>query len=129
MNFECFIPGPVKAQDRPRAYRAGNIIKFYDTTEVKDYKAFAKTVVAANKPPGLFTQPLVMFVIVNVLKPKSWAKGRQHADTKPDVDNFAKIICDICEGLVYVNDSQVVRLIAEKRLAEKPGVFIEVNTL
>lgn len=52
--------------------------------------------------------------------------------SKPDTDNIAKAVLDALNGLAYVDDSQVARLIVTKRVAdgvEQPRTVVEVVRL
>ena len=60
------------------------------------------------------------------LRPASWRTS------KPDADNVAKSTLDAANGVVFEDDSQVVRLIVEKingAQGEPPGVHLSVFTL
>lgn len=41
--------------------------------------------------------------------------------TRPDIDNLCKYVLDCFNGIVYVDDSQVVSLCADKAYCETPG--------
>ena len=129
MIFRGYIPGPAVEQARPRAARTGMGVRIYDPVKVKNYKAFAKMHLSKYRLKRLLDGPLAMDIEVFIVKPKSWPKRRKHADTKPDLDNFAKCICDILEGLAYTNDSRVVDLHARKLLSDQPGVNVMVREL
>lgn len=45
----------------------------------------------------------------------------------PDVDKLARGVDDALTGMLWRDDAQVVRLVAEKRWSDKPGVFVTVN--
>lgn len=47
--------------------------------------------------------------------------------TKPDLDNVAKVILDALNGIAYHDDSQVSRLLIEKRYAEEPRVEVMIE--
>ena len=58
------------------------------------------------------------------MKGKSLVKSERpmiRKDTKPDIDNVAKIVMDALEGIAYANDGQVSDLIAHKRHAQQGG--------
>lgn len=48
------------------------------------------------------------------------------ATKKSDSDKVLKGIKDGCNGIIWRNDAQVVRIMLEKRYSETPGVRIEV---
>lgn len=60
-------------------------------------------------------------------KRKSW---REHPIVKPDLDKLARAILDSLTGVVYVDDSQVIKLTVEKQYVEAlPTTTIIVENL
>jgi Holliday junction resolvase RusA-like endonuclease len=67
--------------------------------------------------------------------PASWSKRKRAAalegeikpTSRPDIDNFAKAATDGMNGIVYVDDAQIVRLDAQKHYAETPGLLVYVT--
>lgn len=45
----------------------------------------------------------------------------------PDLDNVLKAVKDACNGVVYHDDKQVVRVVMERRRAQKGGAGIDVR--
>lgn len=79
--------------------------------------------------------PLSLVIRAGLPIPKSLNK-RKTADaisgallptTRPDVDNYAKIALDGLNGIVWRDDSQVVRLTALKMYALKPSLEITIS--
>jgi Holliday junction resolvase RusA-like endonuclease len=124
------IPGPPVAQARPRATRIANSVRLYDPANVRDYKNYIKMIASqAMQGKPLIDEPICVSITLVLQKPKSWPKKRVHADTKPDLDNYCKAICDGMEGVVYTNDSRIVDLILRKRLGDKPCCYIGVYSV
>jgi len=48
---------------------------------------------------------------------------------KPDVDNLAYAVTNACKGIVYKDDSQVVRLIAQKMYADDSRIVVKIREL
>lgn len=46
---------------------------------------------------------------------------------KRDLDNFNKIILDVCSGIVWVDDSQIEELILRKTVGKKPQTTIIIG--
>jgi Holliday junction resolvase RusA-like endonuclease len=47
---------------------------------------------------------------------------------KPDSDNIAKVICDALNGVAYGDDTQIVKLVVNKRYtAEEPKVIVYID--
>ncbi|MFN3463478.1 MAG: RusA family crossover junction endodeoxyribonuclease [Terricaulis sp.] len=43
-----------------------------------------------------------------------------------DLDNIAKAVLDGVKGALFFDDSQVARLLVERKIAETEGLFIRV---
>ena len=47
---------------------------------------------------------------------------------RPDVDNLCKAIFDACEKVVFLNDTQIVRIVADKIIcAQGEAAFVAVE--
>lgn len=143
--IEIYIPGDPVEQDRPRAFAQPNgtgfkvnkkgrtvpdvRIRLHDTDRVKVYKETVARIAKTKAPRQLLDGPLELWVAIHIGRKKSWPKKKQWADTKPDLSNFLKLLEDAMEGIIYTNDSRIVRIVTEKRVADKPGVLIKVREL
>lgn len=47
--------------------------------------------------------------------------------TRPDIDNYEKLICDALNGIVYQDDNQIVHSECVKRYSDNPGTIIEAG--
>jgi Holliday junction resolvase RusA-like endonuclease len=129
--IELFIEGEPVAQGRPRAFRRGNMVGFYDPKESKGWKAeIAKAV--KEKTPFPAGIPLILSVKFYLTKPKS--VKRLFPTVKPDIDNFVKAVMDALKD-VWGDDCQVIQLRASKQYANHgvcawrpgPGVWIAIS--
>ena len=123
------VPGHPVAQARPRIVRHGKYAGMANTPECDNYRAYFRSLASQYRPEKLIDRACRLVVRVFVLKPKSWAKNRVHAETKPDLDNFLKMVMDSLDGIIYDNDSRVVTVIALKELSDRPRVEVEVEVL
>lgn len=65
--------------------------------------------------------------------PKTWAQKRKERELgefnprRPDLDNYVKFYCDVFNGLLYEDDSQVVQMNCRKVYSDNPRteVFIK----
>jgi Holliday junction resolvase RusA-like endonuclease len=65
-------------------------------------------------------------LVFNVQRPKSAKRDRP--TTRPDIDNYAKLVLDALNGFVWADDSQVVKIEAVKRYAkESVGTSVRVE--
>lgn len=135
IRFE--IPGEAQAQMRPRATTINGQVRMYDHKKSRNYKSYVQEVAAPHMPDKPIEGPIEMKVTVykGLLKSFNKKKRQEALDgillptSRPDADNLAKSFMDALNGMAYKDDSQIVTLIAEKRYAEEPYVFIEIQTL
>lgn len=86
---------------------------------------------AGRKPLG---GALTAFVEAFLAIPSSWSQKKQaaalagdiHPVSRPDSDNFGKAALDSCNGIVWVDDAQVVMLQVQKKYSDYPRLRISV---
>jgi Holliday junction resolvase RusA-like endonuclease len=130
IRFE--IPGIPVAKGRARVTTIGGHARAYTPAKTVAYEStvalFARQAMGAAEP---IAGPLALSIVATWPIPPSWPKKRREAATfkasKPDADNVAKAIGDACNGIVWVDDSQVVDLRCVKRYGAVPGVVVEVS--
>lgn len=73
---------------------------------------------------------LFVFPIPNAFTKKQRAQIEANEvifkDTKPDFDNLQKLLLDAMQGIVYVNDSRIVKAEAVKIYGKVPRIEVEV---
>jgi Holliday junction resolvase RusA-like endonuclease len=85
----------------------------------------------------LLAGPVELVLHIACAVPASWSKrkqadalaGRIRPTKKPDSSNVLKAIEDGLNGVVWVDDVQVVEHLISKRYAEAPGVAVEIEEL
>jgi len=137
MQITFTVPGVPIAQPRPRATMAhgGKHARIHEVTHVKDattgerrphpIAAFKATVRLACEQvyrDAPLTGPLAAHCVFIFPRSRSliWRKKpmpRIPRQGKPDADNLLKSLCDALNGLLWVDDSQIVRVIVEKWIA------------
>ena len=84
-----------------------------------------------QRPP--LEGPLQVCITVRILKPKSKPKKACWPTSKPDADNYAKLVLDALNGVLWRDDSQVVRLFVEKAYCDvlhpQQGVALQVHAM
>lgn len=97
----------------------------------------------AMRGQGLMTGPLEVSVIAYRSKgmpgkadakpgtkgAQQWADaqaGRIVPQTKPDLDNTIKVL-DALNGVVWLDDAAIVRIVAEKRYSDRPRLEIRIS--
>jgi Holliday junction resolvase RusA-like endonuclease len=137
------IPGEPCAQGRGRAVpfrRADGKLsaRVYDPAKSRNWKATAQAIMAmaANGLPPL-TGPVQVDIVATFACPRSKWRTRQPRPaewktSRPDLDNVVKAVKDAAKGVLWIDDSQVARLRAEKitgAQGQAPGVSFCVSSL
>jgi Holliday junction resolvase RusA-like endonuclease len=73
--------------------------------------------------------PLAIKMWFYISKPPSISKKRTMPVTRPDIDNYCKLVLDACNKYLWADDSQIVSLEAFKRYAPTPCIVIEVDQI
>jgi len=129
------IPGQPVAKGRPKFARRGAHVVAYTPAKTASYenlvKLAASTAMRGSEPTA---RPVALQVTLNLQVPASWSNKRRAAAVagticatkKPDADNVLKGIKDGCNGIVWADDAQVVRIMIEKRYSETPSAVVHV---
>ena len=120
INFT--IAGEPVAQGRPRFSNRGGFVRAYDPAKSREAKQHVRSAAgeAMKILDGKMLEgPLVFKAQFGLVLPKSqWRKRTpvpmRWREKKPDLDNLIKTCTDAMEGIVYQNDSQLVRYVCEK---------------
>lgn len=135
MRLEMFVPGVPVPQGSKSAYvRNGKAVVVEGKGKgQKAHKAWRKLVAqeAAACMDWLGYEPLTgpVSVTLSFYMPRGKTVKRVHATVKPDLDKLVRSVLDSLTGTAFVDDSQVVTLLATK-VYETPhlsGVAIEVS--
>ena len=134
VNFT--IPGKAQAKQRPkfnrfsgRAYTPKQTVSFENWVKDCYFRSISSI---DNKPTD---KPLKVAITMYVEIPQSKSKkqkekmltGEIKPIVKPDVDNVAKSILDALNGIIYLDDKQVVDLRVRKQYAEVPSVSVWIS--
>lgn len=133
--IELIVPGVPVGKGRPRAATRGKHVTLYTPEKTATYEgtvALAGHQAMAGRVPLAGPVSVTMGIYLPV--PASWSQKKQQAALrgqelpakKPDSDNVVKAVFDALNGVVWVDDVQVVDLVLRKRYAEIPGVHMVV---
>ncbi|MQB94444.1 RusA family crossover junction endodeoxyribonuclease [Lactobacillus reuteri] len=122
-------------QARPRATRMGRGIRLYDPKKVSVYKKqlamMCKFQYKDQPLSGQLTVNLKFYRHVQSSVSKKERKlrliGAHRPTVKPDVDNYIKSTLDGLNGLLWEDDNQIAKIVAEKYYSDHPRVEIEVQ--
>lgn len=137
MSLSFTIPGPPRGKGRPKFARRGKFVSVYTDDKTASYENLAK--LAAERAlagRGPTAAPVCVKVVAFVAIPKSGSKAARAAmlanearpSKKPDLDNIVKAVLDGINGVVFVDDAQVVELSAAKLYSETPRVEVSIKT-
>jgi len=56
-------------------------------------------------------------------------KGLEYPLKKPDIDNLCKFLCDCLKTITFLDDAQIVELIAQKYFSDHPRTVIKITPL
>lgn len=145
---EVFKISP-QQQERPRFRRIGKNVKTYDPKNTKKFKNNMKQL-AKNRMEILKLEATYLPIEVTfefyVPMPKSYPKWKrvviedknnEYSDagiyydniTKPDLSNYIKALEDALNGVIWVDDAQIIKLTAYKRYTAGNNGFIGVNVI
>jgi Holliday junction resolvase RusA-like endonuclease len=135
MQIHFQVEGDPKGKGRPRFSRVGNFTKVYTDKQTLTYEAmiatFAKQAMGGTE---LLKTPVSVFLYVRLPVPQSYPKKRREACLsglekpckKPDIDNIAKTYLDAMNGIIFVDDTQVIDLHVKKLYSVVAGVDVMV---
>ena len=130
------VYGEPVGKGRPRFARRGNFVSTYSPQKTKTYedeiRLMAKAAMGASEA---LETPVTVAIYIRVGIPASFSKQKRKdalagilkPTKKPDIDNIAKCFLDAMNGIVYLDDKQVVNLHLTKVYAETPAVEIMVK--
>jgi Holliday junction resolvase RusA-like endonuclease len=138
MTINFHIPGQPVGKGRPRIGKVGAHARMFTPSKTVSYESTVALFAAqamAGRP--LLTGPVNLQMRVDFAIPASWSMKKQRAaeaglilpKVKPDADNVIKAVCDAINGVVWVDDVQVVDLTLKKRYSVQPGVAVRIDEL
>lgn len=127
--------GDPVAKGRPRfSPKTGTVFTPAKTARYEDKLGYVAQSVMAGRAllSGALDVQVVVYRGIPVSKPRKWKAdalvGRIRPTTKPDWDNFGKIL-DALNKIVWVDDSQIVDGRVRKFYSEQPRIEIFVKEI
>ena len=130
------VYGEPVGKGRPRFARRGNFVSTYTPEKTKTYedeiRMMARAAMGSSEP---LDTPMTVAIYIRVGIPASYSKQKRKDALsgvlkpmkKPDLDNIAKCHLDAVQGIIMLNDNQVVNLHVTKVYAETPAVEVMVK--
>ena len=132
------VPGNPVGKGRHKTARRGKFLTHYTPEKTANYEslvAHSAHVAMAGKP--IISGAVMVDLDIRLQIPASWSNKKKHqaeiglirASKKPDIDNCEKAIFDGMNGVVWIDDVQVVEVHKRKRYSDTPGVLVQVKEL
>lgn len=130
------VYGTPIGKGRPRATSRGGFVRMYTDAKTLGFEAaVAGEARIAMKGWEPFDTPMQLQLSAYYPIPKSWSKkkrqqaidGDLHPQVKPDLDNVLKAVLDAINGVVYVDDSQVINMVATKRYSTDARIEVYLH--
>lgn len=130
------LPGEPTAKGRARSFRRGNHLGHYTPEKTRSYEGMVRTAAAiamGSRPPVDYPVEFVLRAVFTI--PQSWSTRKKAAALvgdikpakKPDLDNIVKAWSDALNGVVFRDDSQIVKASFEKTYGPAPLVVATVR--
>jgi Holliday junction resolvase RusA-like endonuclease len=131
------VPGHSRGKGRPKFSRRGAFVKAYTPEQTVSAENWVKSCAVDQVGSPLLGGALWVQINVFLMIPESWSKkkkalcssGELRPIGKPDVDNYAKLVMDSLNEIVWRDDSQIVQLEASKFYSDCPQTVIIVRTI
>lgn len=111
---------------------------FYTPKKTKQYEAALRELAGLQmrRKNHILDEAVAVKIIATMRVPKSWPKKKRDAalagtvypTTKPDFDNISKMV-DAFKGVIWTDDTRVVRALVIKQYGERPSLVIEVYVM
>lgn len=129
------VYGQPQGKGRPRASSRGGFVRMYTPAATLAYEQqIARLAQIARGEFPVLATPMSLRVVAHHMIPISWSKKKQQLALagevipgKPDLDNVAKAVLDALNGVIYADDKQVIKLVAEKKYSFDPRVEVYVH--
>ena len=136
MLIEFTVPGEPVAKGRARAFIRCGKIGHYTPDKTANYESLVRLFASramGNKP--LMTEAIWLTVDAYFSIPRSWpARKQEDAEvmkvrkiSRPDLSNVVKAVEDALNGIVWVDDSQVIQIRASKHYSRIPYIHIRAE--
>lgn len=130
---QFFVPGTPRPQGSKKyaGHRGGKPILLESSVHLKDWRTKVRQVAQLHHRGPQWDGPIHVETEFIIPRPKNWKPNRMEPCTvKPDGDKLTRAIWDALTGIVFRDDSQIVKWSGTKRRAqhnEQPGVSITIT--
>ena len=112
------------AKGRPRM--SGRIV--FTPTKTRQFENHCKWLMRTHYKIAPMTGPVAVKLIFALKKPKT-SKRKYPDGHVGDLDNFIKAVCDAGNGILWIDDCQIVDLHCFKVYADAPAITVEFREI
>lgn len=136
MRIEVF--GQPQGKQRAKVSMRGGFARAYTPEKTASYEnlinlSYIKALDGRQTP--YWEKPVRIKITACYGIPKSFSKKRVtealkgviRPQTKPDIDNVVKVVCDALNNVAYHDDKQVIEVVACKFYSNEPKLVIEID--
>lgn len=116
----CFKVDPV-AKGRPRFWNGRAVTP----KKTRDFEKLIKTLAKQEYRADPLEGPLSMHVVFYIKRPKT--VKREFPTIRPDLTNMVKSLEDSLNGVVYIDDSQIVDMSIHKRYSDQAQIIVTIS--
>ena len=135
MKVSLTIEGEVVGKGRPRFATIKGRAIAYTPKKTSDYENYIKVLYTSQVRHNFGDSPIRMAIKVNKSIPKSVSKKKHEAMlsgsirpvTRPDLDNYYKLVADALNKIAYDDDSQIVTCEISKYYSDKESIDISIT--
>ncbi len=139
-SYAFTVPGTPRALSRPRGSFRNGKPHFYTDTKSRKHQKLIRECLAKSVEKSLVDrikpEPIELRCSFFFRVPDSWENDDRvrayrlgwHTST-PDLDNLVKMVSDALNGKAYVDDRQVVRVVAQKAWGASPKTNVAIVML
>jgi Holliday junction resolvase RusA-like endonuclease len=120
------IPGKPRGKQRARTFQTTKGVRTVTPEQTVNYENWVKMCFIQARPEGFKVYENAVGMEITVVQKKAKSNKMLHPCLTPDLDNVAKIICDSLNGLVYVDDKQVIELHIVRTWGAEEKVMVEI---
>lgn len=118
------------AKARPRSTIFHGHVQTYTPKKTRDSEAMIKAMIRTQVMElGAFEEgvPIRLEATFYRERPKHLPKRVTMPVSRPDYDNYAKLLTDALEKFVYKNDSQICTALIKKRFGSPPRIELTIE--
>ena len=131
-KIETIIYVEPTAKARPRSTIIAGRVRTYTPAKTKKAEAMIEAMIRTQVMElGAFDDgvPLRLEATFYRERPKSLPKRVIMPVSRPDYDNYAKLLTDALEKFVYKNDSQICTALIKKRFGSPPRIELTIEVI